>query len=91
VGELVRRMSSRNCTGELTSVTADSVLGVQLVGHIGVVLTSAALADSGLHQTGQGRQHVNGRINTLVGKLTVNENLTLSNITSQVRNGVSNI
>jgi vacuolar-type H+-ATPase subunit B/Vma2 len=30
---------------------ANGVLGVQLVGHISVVLAGAALADGGLHQT----------------------------------------
>lgn len=76
---------------ELTGITTNGVLGVQLVGHIGVVLTSAALADSRLHQTGQRRQHVDGRVDTLVGELTVNEDLTLSNVTGQVRDGVSDI
>jgi hypothetical protein len=35
----------------LTGITTNGVLGVQLVGHIGVVLAGTALADSGLHQT----------------------------------------
>lgn len=74
-----------------TGVTTDGVLGVQLVGHIGVVLTGAALTDSGLHQTGQRRQHVNGWPDTLVVKLTINEDLTLGNVTSQIGNGVSDI
>lgn len=37
------------------SVTANSVLGVQLVGHVSVVSTSVLLADSGFHETRKGR------------------------------------
>jgi len=72
-------------------VATDGVLGVQLVGHVAVVLASVALANSGLHQTRERGKDVNWRVDTLVVKLTVNEDLTLGNVTSQIRNGVSDV
>lgn len=76
---------------KLTSITSNSVLGVQLVGHIGVVLPSTTLTNGRFHQTRQRRKNVNGRVDALVVELTVNEDLTLSNVASQVGNRVGDI
>lgn len=77
--------------GRLTGISSNGVLGVQLVGHIGVVLASTAFTNSRFHETRKRWEDVDGRADTLVVKLTINEDLTLSNVTSQVRNGVSDI
>ena len=42
-------------------VLANGVAGVQLVGHVAVVLSGHALADGTLHETRERRQHVDGR------------------------------
>lgn len=47
-------------------VLADGVASVQLVGNVGVVLTGHALADGGLHQTGERWQHVHWRVDLSV-------------------------
>jgi hypothetical protein len=72
-------------------VATDGVLGVQLVGHVTVVLASVALADGGLHETRQRGEDVDWRVNTLVVKLTVDEDLALGNVTSQIGNGVGDV
>lgn len=72
-------------------VTADGVFGVQLVGHIRVIATGAALADGGLHETGQGGEDVDWWVDTLVVKLTVDEDLALGNVTSKIGDGVGDI
>lgn len=76
---------------KLTGITSNGILGVQLVGHIRVVLPSTALTNGRLHETREGRKDVDRRAHTLVFQLTVNEDLTLCNVTSQVGNGVSDI
>ena len=40
-----------------------------------------------LHQTGQGRQHINGRIDIFLMQRTLQHNLSLGNISGQVRDG----
>ena len=72
-------------------VTTDGVFGVQLVGHIAVVLARVAFADGRLHQSGEGREDVDGRVDTLVVERTVDEDLTLGNVSSKIGNGVSNV
>ncbi|KAH3674917.1 hypothetical protein WICPIJ_009426 [Wickerhamomyces pijperi] len=44
-----------------SSVTANGVLGVKLVGHITVVLTCHTFTDGGLHQSGKRRKNVDWR------------------------------
>lgn len=56
-----------------------------------MILSSEALTNGRFHETRQGWKDVNRRANTLVLKLAVNENLAFGNVTSQVRNGVSDI
>ena len=51
----------------------------------------SVLFDGLLHQSGEGGKHIDRRIDLLVVKLPVNENLSLSDVTSQVRNGVSDV
>lgn len=56
-----------------------------------MVLTSTAFTNGRFHETRKRREDVDGRADTLVVKLTINEDLALSNVTSQVRNGVGDI
>ena len=72
-------------------VAADGVLGVQLVGHVAVVLAGVALADGRLHQTRERGEDVDWRVDTLVVELTVDEDLALGNVTSQIGNGVGDV
>jgi hypothetical protein len=65
-------------------VTANGILGVELVGHVAVVFPCAALADGGLHETGEGGQDVDGWVDTLVVELTVDEDLAFRDVTRQV-------
>jgi len=55
--------------------------------HLAVVVDT----DGGLHETGQGRQHIDWWVDLAVVKVTINEDLALSDVSSQIRNGVSNI
>ena len=57
-------------------VLSNSVTGVELVGHVRVVLPGHSLADGGLHQSTQRGQHVDGRVDLAVVQLTVNVDLT---------------
>ena len=43
-------------------------------------------ADGALHQTRQGRQYIDGRVDLSVVQLTIDENLALSDVASQIRN-----
>jgi hypothetical protein len=56
-----------------------------------VILTGHALTNGGLHETRERRKDVDRRVDTLVVKLTVNEDLALGNVTGQIGDGVSNI
>lgn len=72
-------------------VTTDGVFGVKLVGDVAVVLAGVAFANGGLHQTRKRGKNVDGRVDTLVVKLTVNEDLALGNVTSQIGNRVGDV
>jgi hypothetical protein len=72
-------------------VTANGVLGVQLVGHVAVVFPCAALADGGLHETGERGEDVDGWVDTLVVELTVDEDLAFRNVTCQVGDGMCDV
>jgi hypothetical protein len=56
-----------------------------------MVLSCAALTDGRLHETREGGQHVDRWVDTLVVQLTVNEDLSLRNVTCQVRDGMCDI
>lgn len=56
-----------------------------------MVLSCAALTDGGLHETGEGWENVDRRVDTLVVELTVNEDLTFRNVTSQIGDRMGNI
>lgn len=56
-----------------------------------MILSGVTFTNGRLHETGQRGQDVNRGVDTLVVQLTVNENLSLGNITSQVRNRVRDI
>jgi hypothetical protein len=72
-------------------VTTNGVLCVQLVGHVAVILSCTALTDGRLHETREGGQHVDWRVDTLVVKLTIDEDLSLRNVTCQVGDGMCDI
>ena len=52
-------------------VPTDGVAGVELVGHIAVILPGHALANGGLHETGERGQHIDRGID--LQKKTWNE------------------
>ncbi len=56
-----------------------------------MVLSSHALPDGRLHETTEGRQYVDGWVYLTIVKLTVDVDLSLSNVSSQIRNGMSDI
>lgn len=56
-----------------------------------MILTSTSSTNGRLHQTRQGRKHVDRGVDTLVVQLTIDEDLTLRNVTRQIGNGVSDI
>ncbi len=65
-------------------VLSDSVVGVELVGDFWVIASGHALADSRLHKSGQRGKHVNGRVDLLVMKLTVDEDLSFGDIPGKI-------
>lgn len=56
-----------------------------------MVFSGHVLSDSRFHETGKRRQHVDRWINVSVVKLTINVNLTLGNVTSQIRDRMGDI
>lgn len=72
-------------------ITTNGVLGVKLVGDVGVIATSELLTNGRLHKTGERWQDVDGWVDTLVVELTVNEDLTLGNVTSKIGDRVSDV
>jgi hypothetical protein len=75
----------------LTGVSANGVFGIELVGHVRVVLPSAARTDGRFHETGKRRKDVDGRVDALVVELAINEDLPFSDIPCQIGNGVGDI
>ena len=65
------------------------IVGIQLVGDWGMIWS--ILFNSFLHQTGQRWQHVDRRVNLLVVQLSIDEDLALSDVTSQIWDRVSDI
>lgn len=56
-----------------------------------MILSGESLSDGGLHESGKRWQDVDGRIDLLVVELSVNENLSLSDISGKIWNWVSDI
>ena len=56
-----------------------------------MILARVALTDGRLHQTGQRRQDVDRRADTLVVQLSVNEDLTLGDVTGQIGDGMGDV
>lgn len=56
-----------------------------------MILPGKFFTDSALHETRQGGQDVYRRVDLSVVELSVDENLTLRDITGQIRDGVSDI
>ncbi len=68
-------------------ITCSSAL-TRLVHRAGVVLTGLALADALILQTRQAGQHVHGRDDALAVQVTGEDDLTLGDVTGQVRDRV---
>jgi len=47
--------------------------------------------NSGLHQTGERRKYINWRVDLSVVEITVNEDLSFSNVTSKIWDGMGDI
>jgi len=63
----------------------------QLVRDISVILSGKLFSDSRLHKSRERGQDVDRGVNLPVVELTINEDLAFCDITSQIRNGVSDI
>ena len=70
-----------------SGVTYLCITGKQLVCHILVILSGKAFSDAVLHQTGQGRKHVYGRVNGLAVKIPVQNDLAFCDVAGQVGDG----
>ena len=62
-----------------------------LVGDRAVVVPGHALADGGLHETRQRRQHVDGRVDLRVVQRAVHVDLALRDVARQVGDGVRDV
>ena len=66
--------------------------GVILAGVIvAVVAAGHALADGGLHQTRERREHIDWRVHLPVHQLAVDVDLPLGNVAGQIRNRVGDV
>jgi len=74
-----------------SGITTNGILGVELVRNISVILTGQLLTDGRLHKTRERRQNVDWWVDLTVVHLSVNEDLALSNESSQIGNRVSDI
>jgi hypothetical protein len=63
----------------------------QLIRHIAMILSRHTLTNGGLHQTGKRWKDIDGRIYLSVVQLTINKDLSLCDISRQIRNRVGNI
>mmetsp|Transcript_34359 Transcript_34359/g.77378 ORF Transcript_34359/g.77378 Transcript_34359/m.77378 type:complete len:274 (+) Transcript_34359:236-1057(+) len=81
---------SNNCLHRQNILT-HGIGGIKLVGDRAVVVTRHALTNGRLHETRQRWQHINRRENSLGVQLTIEVNLALGNVTSQVGNWVRDI
>src|SRR5436305_10696 len=58
---------------------------------LGVVFAREAFADGGLHETGEGGEHVDGRVDAFVVELAVDEDLAFGDVTCQIGNRVCDV
>lgn len=56
-----------------------------------MIFSSEAFADGGFHETGEGGEHVDGWVDALVVKLSVDEDLALGDVACQVGNWMGDI
>ena len=73
------------------SVLTLGVQGVHLVGDVGVILSGHAITDGSLHESRQGGQDVDGRVDASLVHVSVNVDLTLSDVSSKIWDGVSDV
>jgi hypothetical protein len=67
--------------GVHTGISADGIFGIQLIRYIAVIFSGPAFTNSRFHESRERGQYIYGWIDTLVVQLTINEDLTLSDIT----------
>ena len=72
-------------------ILTNSVESVKLVRHLRVINSGEALTNGRLHETREGWQHIDGWIDLSVVQISVDEDLTLSDISSQVRDWMGDI
>lgn len=70
-------------------VLSDGIIGIQLVGDRSVILSG--VSNGGLHKTREGWEHVDWWVDLLVVELTIDVDLSLSNVSSKIRNWMGNI
>jgi len=63
----------------------------ELIGDISMILPCQLLTNSALHQTRKRRQHIDGRVDLPVVELPIDEDLALSNVTSEIRNRMCDV
>ena len=73
------------------SVLTHSIESIHLVGNTGVVASGHLITDSVLHETGQGRQHIDWRVDVLLVHVLIDVDLTLGNVTSKIGDRMSDI
>src|SRR3990172_2401103 len=73
---------------EASGVLAFRVGGVELVGHLFVILPSPTLPDPRVHEPRKGGQRVDGREDALTMQLAVHGDLALRDVSREVRDGV---
>ena len=71
------------------SVLGSGVVSVELIGYRRMILT--ILLNGFLHETGEGGQHVDGRVDLLVVQLSIDEDLSFSDVASEIGNGMRDV
>ena len=71
------------------SVLRSRIIGIQLVGDRRVIFS--VLLDSLLHEPGERRKHVDGRIDLFVVQLTIDEDLSFCDVSSQIWNRMRDV
>ena len=56
-----------------------------------MILPGEFLSDGGLHESGEGRENVDGRVDLSVVKLSIDEDLTLRDVSGKIGDGVGDI
>jgi len=73
------------------SIFTNGIECIKLVRHFWVINSSETFSDSRLHETRERGQHIDWWIDLSVVEISINENLTFSNISCKIRNWMSNV